>query len=172
MFLSKVFGSHHDYDTVQNLGLPITYCYWLPHSAFNIAIPLDVNEKYVNFTNNSEYLPPMNAPKLFCYCNNDTHYDCYKDDLGYFYPGQMANVPFCYQDNLLNFSNTKVVVDTNFNATYFTPCAVHNPKELIQLISKKCINLQYTIAFPTESWCELFLKVPFNGKMTYSVFYI
>ena len=172
MFHSKILMSHRDYDKVQNLGLPITHCYWLPHSAFTITIPLDVNEKYVNFTNNSEYLPQMNAPKLLCYCNNDTHYDCYKDDLGYFYPGQTANVPFCYPDDLMNISNAKVVVDTNFNATYITPCVVHKPKELIWFVSKKCISLQYTIAFSTEGWCELFLKVPFNGKMEYSVFYI
>ena len=174
LFSSKVFGLHRDYGQLQQVGLTITHCYWLPHSAFTTTIPLDVNEKYVTSTNNSEYLPQISAPKLLCYCINDTHYDCYKDDLGYLYPGQTANVPFHCPDNFMNISNAKVkvLVDTNFNGTYFTPCVVHKPKELIQFTSKKCIRLQYTIAFFTESWCELFLKVPFNGKMEYSVFYI
>ena len=174
LFSIKLLYSHRDYEMLQQVRLLVTHCYWLPHSAFAITMPLayDVNEKYIDFANNSEDLPQMSTPKLLCYCTNDTHYDCYKDDLGYLYPGQTANVPFCYQDNLMNTSNAKIVVDTNFNGTHFTPCIVHKPEELIQFTSKKCISLQYTIAFFTESWCELFLKAPFHGQMEYSVFYI
>ena len=151
------------------LKLPITHCYWLPHSAFTATIPLDVNREYVTFTNNSEHLPQSSIQKLLCYCINDTQYDCYKDDLGYVYPGQTVTVPLCYTGNL---TSTKVLVDTNFNRTHFTPCVVHKPEEFIQFTSKKCTQLQYTIAFVTDNWCELFLKIPFSRHVDYSIFYV
>ena len=151
------------------LELPITHCYWLPHSVFSVTIPLDVNKEYVTFTNNSERLPQSNVQKLLCYCVNDTQYDCYKDDLGYVYPGQTLTLPLCYTGNL---TTTKVVVDTNFNRTHFTPCVVHKPEEFIQFTGKKCTKLQYTIAFSTDNWCELFLKIPFSRHVDYNVFYV
>ena len=154
------------------VDLPITHCYWLPHSSFTVTIPLDVNEKYVTFINNSKHLPQSNAQKLLCYCTNDTQYDCYKDDLGYLYPGQTMILPFCYPGNLTNSGNVEVLVEPSINGTHFTPCVVHKPIEFIQFTSKKCTELQYTIAFATDNWCELFLKVLLSGYKEYSVFYI
>ena len=166
------FGSG-DHD--QRMGLPITHCYWSAYSAFNTTtIPLDVNEKHVKFINNSESLPQMNTKKLLCYCTDDVNYDCYKDDLGYLYPGQTAILSFCYPDNLTTSNYAEVSVDISINGTHFTPCVVHNSRELIQFTSKKCTRFQYTIAFSTDNWCELFLKMPFmySRHMEYNVFYV
>ena len=157
------------------IELPITHCYWSAYTAFNaLTIPLDVNEKYVKFINNSDGLPQMNNKKLLCYCIDDANYDCYKDDLGYLYPGQTASLLFCYPDNLTTIDYIEVSVDIRINGTHYTPCVVHNSKELIQFTSKKCTRFQYTIAFLNDNWCELFLKTPFmhSGYMEYNVFYV
>ena len=157
------------------MELPFTHCYWSAYSAFNaLTIPLDVNEKYVKFINNSDGLPQMINKKLLCYCIDDTNYDCYKDDLGYLYPGQTASLSFCYPDNFTTIDYVEVSVDISINGTRFMPCVVHNSKELIQFTSKKCTRLQYTIAFLNDNWCELFLKMPFmhSGYMEYNVFYV
>ena len=153
-------------------GPPLTHCYWLPHSTFNTAIPLDVNNKYVKFMNNSKELPQLRRQKLLCYCTNDTHYDCYKDDLGYLYPGQTATMSFCYPLADRYAYSGEVIVDMNTNQTHFTPCIVNKANETVQLRRKKCTRLCYTIAFLTDSWCELFLKVPYNRHMEYSNFYV
>ena len=136
--------------------------------------PLDVNEKYVKFINNSDGLPQMNTKKLLCYSIDDVNYDCYKDDLGYLYPGQTVTVLFCYPENLTTFDYAEVSVDISINGIHFTLCIVHNSKELIQFTSKKCTRLQYTIAFSTDNWCELFIKIPFmySRYMEYNVFYV
>ena len=155
--------------------LPLSHCYWLPHSTFTTAaIPLDVNKKYVRFANNSEGLPEITKIKLLCYCNNDTHYDCYKDNLGYLYPGQTAAVPLCYPlaDKYADNAEFEVAVDANINETYLTPCVVYKANEAVQMINKNCTTLHYTIAFLTDGWCELFLKVPFIRHMEYSIFYV
>ena len=190
LLMKKMLLSSLQYVTEARLS--ITHCYWLPHSIFNTTIPLDVNDKYVKFANNSEYLPQKINKKLLCYCINDTHYDCYKDDLGYLYPGQTASVPFCWIENLTNIINdineygridlehtnvndvddVQVLAEINTNQTHFTPCVVHQPNEMIQLTNKKCTTLHYTIAFPTDNWCELFIKVPFGRRTEYNIFYI
>ena len=151
---------------------PFIHCYWLPDSAFSTTIPLDVNTKYVKFTNNSEWLPQIKSEKLLCYCTNDTHYDCYKDDLGYLYPGQTLAVSFCYPLADKYVDNGEVVVDNNPNQTHVAPCITDRVNETIQLTSKICTRLYYTITFITDSWCELLLKVQFNEHMEYSIFYV
>ena len=160
-----------------NYRLPLSHCYWLPHSVFTTNISLDVNEKYVKFVNNSKGLPKMKTIELLCYCDNDTHYDCYKEDLGFLYPGKTAAVPLCYPlaDKYMSGVEFKVIADESItiNQTHFAPCTVYNANETIQLASKNCTTLYYTIAFLTDRcWCELLLKVPFGKYMKYQIFYV
>ena len=171
VFFNKIKSSMPTNNFLE-VRLPITHCYWLPHSSFTTTMPLDVNEKYVKFTNNSEYLPQMTTKKLLCYCINDMRYDCYKDDLGYVYPGQTAEVSFCYPGNSTEVHNVEVSVDINKNGTHFTPCVIYSPTEFIQFIGKKCTALKYTIAFSNDSWCELFLKLPVYLDIKYNIFYV
>ena len=157
---------------IQARRLPITHCYWLPHSIFTTTIPLDVNEKYIKFINNSEYLPQMTTKKLLCYCTNDMLYDCYKDDLGYVYPGQTVVVSFHFPDYFRKLGNAEVSVDISKNGTHFTPCVIYRPTELIQFVGKNCTTLRYTIVFPNDNWCELFLKLPLYTSIETDVFYV
>ena len=59
-------------------NLPITHCRWLPQSAFNTTMPLEVNKKYVKFINSSgnvyNLLPQRVRKKTMCYCNTNTSY--------------------------------------------------------------------------------------------------
>ena len=172
--ISIVLQTKFKYTSTYYRLMPLIHCYWLPHSTYTTAtIPLDVNKKYVKFANNSKGLPVIKNEKLLCYCINDTHYDCHKDELGYLYPGQTAAVQLCYPlaDKYVD-NNVEVVVDVNFNQTHFTPCVVYKGNETVQMFNKNCTTVHYTIAFLTDGWCELFLKVPFNSQMEYSVFYV
>ena len=153
--------------------LPLTHCYWLPHSSFTTAtIPLDANKKYIKFKNNSIWLPEIKREKLLCYCNTDTHYDCYKEDLGYLYPGQTAVISFCYPLIAKHADSGEVIVDENTNQTHYKACIVYKDNEKVQITDKNCTKLYYTITFPTDNWCELFLKVPYNNHMQNSIFYV
>ena len=140
----------------------ITHCYWLPQSAFNTAIPLDVNKQYIKYTNNSKLLR-LNEEKILCYCQDEKHYDCFKDELSSLYPGQTLTVSF--YANVNDTLNTEIITELQ---TYITACTVLNAKQNIQFIGKNCTTVEYAIAFPTNSWCELFLK----GQQTYNIYYI
>ena len=146
----------------------ITHCYWLPQSAFNTTIPLEVNKQYLTYTSNSQLLH-LSREKSLCYCSDKKHYDCFKDELGSIYPGQIltlslyANVQYAF--------DTEVIADSEIKQSYITQCSVINAKQNIQLISKNCTTLEYAIAFPTNSWCELFLRMP-QTQNQYDAYYI
>ena len=70
--------------------IPITNCQWLLQSAFANAIPLEINNHYMQFINNSGTykLSQIIEQSSLCVCTNELHYDCHINDLGYLYPGQ------------------------------------------------------------------------------------
>ena len=53
-----------------------------------------------------------------------------------------------------------------------TPCIVLDISENLQLIGKNCTELHYTIGFPTDNWCELFLKLASDSDNYLNIFYI
>ena len=146
----------------------ITHCYWLPQSAFNTTIPLKVNNQYVTYTNNSQLLH-MSREKTFCYCNDEKHYDCFKDELDSIYPGQ--TLTFSLYANVNYTYDTEVITELDINQPYVTQCAVINAKQNIQIIGKNCTTVSYAIAFPTNSWCELFIRMP-QTHNKYDAYYI
>ena len=150
--------------------MPVTHCLWLPHSLFNNTIPLEVNSKYIQFINNSGTykLSKIIEQSSLCVCTNELHHDCHINDLGYLYPGQTLTVSLYHY----NANKTNAVVKTDINQQYVTPCIVLDISEHLQLIDKKCNKLHYTIGFPTDSWCELFLKLGLDSDDHLNIFYV
>ena len=151
--------------------MPLTHCLWLPQSIFNHTIPLQVNSKYMQFINNSGIynLLQIAEQSSLCVCTNELHYDCHIDDLGNLYPGQTLTT-FLYHDRV--DTTNAVVVKTDITQQYVTPCIVLDINENLQLIDKHCTKLHYTIGFPTESYCELFLKLASDSDDYLNIFYI
>ena len=155
--------------------LPIVHCSWLPQSAYSKALPPIVNDQYIHFINNSgksEMLSQSARHKTLCYCNTDSHYDCYKEILGPTYPGQTITI------SLYNFRNkygsevyeTKdVTVDTSLP----TACKVTDSSKAQPIEYNSCTELKYSIAFPSDNWCELFLRTTSHlGNSHTDIYYI
>ena len=149
------------------IPIKITHCYWLPHSAFNITIPLDVNRQYIQYKNNSKSLQFGSIEKTICYCNDEKIINCFKDELNPLYPGQTLKVSFCVH----NSTETIAIIAVDIKQMCTTSCTVMNANEQIQFTSKNCTEVKYTISFPTNNWCELFLKTP-QTIYTYDIFYV
>ena len=151
--------------------MPVTHCLWLPELLFNNTIPLEVNSKYIQFINNSGTykLSQIIEQSSLCVCTNELHYDCHTNDLGYLYPGQTLTTSlYHYNANTTN----AVVVKTDINQRYVTPCIVLDINEHLQLIDQKCNKLHYTIGFPTDNWCQLFLKLASDSDDYLNIFSI
>jgi len=90
--------------------------------------------------------------------------------LGYLYPGQNLTLSLYL---LPSFTfKVEVIAEIDTRQGNFTPCAVYSAKQYKQLIGGGCTNLNYRLAFPTDSWCELFLKLPQVKSSEYNIFYI
>ena len=157
--------------------IPITNCQWLPQSVFSCSIPLEINERYIQFINNSGTykLSQVIEQSSLCVCTDKLHYDCHINDLGYLYPGQTVSVLLHRKRVSISNSNTTtaVGVKTDINQNYITPCIVLNVSENTQFADDKgCNKLQYTIGFFSKSYCELFIKMVSDSDAYLNVFYI
>ena len=158
--------------------IPITNCQWLPQSVFANARPLEVNNRYIKYVNNSGTckLSQIIEQSFLCVCTNELHHDCHITDLGYLYPGQTL-IAFLHHKraSIRNYDKaTAITVKTDINQPYITPCIVLNVSENIQhaVADRGCIKLHYTIGFPTKSYCELFLKIVTDSDVYLNVFYV
>ena len=183
----KVDTSHGNYSIIfdnnnekytQNAynHLPIVHCSWLPQSAYNIALPPIVNQQYIQFINTSgkfNMLPQSARHKILCYCSIDNHYDCYKEVLDNpIYPGQTITVSLINSRGSYGSQieeTNDVVIDTSSP----TACKVTNLSETKQPIKhNNCTELKYSISFPSDIWCELYLTISFQNSFHTDIYYI
>ena len=156
-------------------NLPIVHCSWLPQSAYNTTLPPVVNKQYIQFINTSgkfNGLPQSIRHKILCHCGgNKNYHDCYKEVLGPIYAGQMMTVSLVTSRSTHEYeiNEIKPVVDTSSP----TACMVTDTYGTKQFINQNnCTELQYSIAFPSDSWCELYLMISFREKHHTDIYYI
>ncbi|XP_065903271.1 uncharacterized protein [Dysidea avara] len=164
-------------------NLPTTHCRWLPGSAFNTAMPLEVNSKYIRYVNQSGiYNSPSQLivkKKNLCFCDTEISYDCYKDLLDAIYPGQTMTLNI-HPENVntpkqFKSYNSIIIITVVNDADWLpsTACIVTNSSELTKTIKNGIrTSLKYTIAFPTQGWCELYLKGFSDGDDVTDIYYI
>ena len=157
-------------------NIPITNCHWLEKLSFSnntaIPIPLEINNYYIQIINNSDtyMLSQFIKQSSLCVCTNELHYDCHINDLGYSYPGQ--TLPVSLYRRRGDTANA-VVVKTDIDQQYVTPCIVLGSNENSQYTDDEyCAKLHYTIGFPTDNWCELFLKIATDSDAHLNIFYV
>ena len=158
------------------VNIPLTNCHWLEKLSFNnntaMPIPLEINNYYIQIIDNSDtyMLSEFIEQSSLCVCtNNELHYDCHINNLGYLYPGQTLTTSLYHQK--VDTANA-IVVKTDIDQQYATSCTVFRSSENIQFINKNCTKLHYTIGFPTDNWCELFLKIASDSDDYLNIFYI
>ena len=139
----------------------------------NKNIPLEVNNQYIRFINNSGIykLSQIIEQSSLCVCTNKLHYNCHINDLGYLYPGQTLTVSLYQHKDKVDTANA-IAVKVDITQEYVTPCIVLNANEILQPINKQCTNIQYTIGFSTNKWCEIFLKIASDSDEYLNIYYI
>ena len=150
-------------------SMPTTNCLWLKHSMFDDYNPLEVNDHYMQFIDSFGIykLSQIIAQPLLCVCI-DLQYDCDINNLGYLYPGQNLTISLHYKGNTVNV----VAIKTDITQQNVTSCTVLDISETLQPIYNQCSKLHYTIGFPTDNWCELFLKIASDSDSDLNIFYI
>ena len=173
---SVIFDNNNEKYTLNAYNqLPIVHCRWLPQSMYDTTMPPIVNKQHIRFINSSgkfNMLPQSARHKILCYCSSNNDYDCYKEVLDPMYPGQTISV------NLINsrgsygdetYKANDVVVDTSSPMA----CLVTNLSEIKQSIGhSNCTELKYSIAFPSDNWCELYLRSSPGDTQHTDIYYI
>ena len=172
----EILSEHYAYN-----NLYIAHCNWLPESAYNVTIPITVNQKYIQYINDSGtfgLLPQKIRNKRLCHCINNNSYDCYKEILGPIFPGQRIEINlFANINRVENFNNVdsdlEVTAISDHNWLPPTTCTLAYVKETVQRVKLDiCTKLKYTIVFPKGLWCELFLKTSYKETDKIDVYYI
>ena len=161
-------------------NLPITHCKWLEQSVFGRDVqPLGVNKQYIQYTSDGivyDILPYSIKEKTLCPCD-EKHHDCHQDNLGMLYPGQTLVLLWSLNPNELiggaDVVTAKVFYENNIDNIPSSACVVTNSSQKVQYLSSNiCVKMMYTIAFPEEGWCELFIRSDFNSKSHLDIYYI
>ena len=173
-FLIQFYSNQCEYTGCYK-NITTANCRWLSKSLFdnNKNIPLEVNNQYIRFINNSGIykLSKIIEQSSLCVCTNKLHYDCHINDLGYLYPGQTLTVSLYQHKDKVDTANA-IAVKVDITQEYVTPCIVLNANEILQPINKQCTNIQYTIGFSTNKWCEIFLKIASDSDEYLNIYYI
>ena len=171
-FLIRFYNNQCEYTSCYK-NITTTNCLWLSKSLFNNNddIPLDVNNHIIQFINSSgiHKLSQIIEQRSLCVCINDLHYDCHITGLGYFYPGQTLIISLYHHK--VEGANA-VIAKTDIIQQYVTPCIILDANETLQYTKRQCANVQYTIGFSTDNWCELFLKLASDSDEYLNIFYI
>ena len=153
--------------------MPTANCHWILESSYQNMLPQEVNNYYIKYLNNTGTcdIPEVIEQSSLCMCSDGLHYDCHINDLGYLYPGQTLTISLHHLHHSIN-AGYSVAVNTDITQEYVTLCTVLDISEHKQIIDNNCTKLHYTIGFPTENWCELFLKIFPDSNDDLNMFYI
>ena len=154
--------------------IPNANCHWLPKSAFYHTIPLDVNNQFITYSNNSNVFEGSNDCNKLCACSKQMDRDCSINNLGYLYPGETLSI-FVYHKNYKSTQHvTEIIAKNEINKQDSRPCIVPSFAEWSQTITiNYCSKVSYsTITFLFGNWCELFLKLQSISGDYHKRFYI
>ena len=130
-------------------SLKISHCSWLTGSAFNVTLPVDINQRFISFVNETF----VTRKKRLCYCSEISSMNCYKDQLGPIYPGQTLNIMLAF-----TYSNfIELIIDVHDIKLPPTACKISLLQETKQIVTQTCTMVKFTILQINNhyKWCEL-----------------
>ena len=132
--------------------LRIIHCSWLTGSVFSTTIPVDVNQRFISFVNETF----VTGKKGLCYCSKISSINCYKDQLGPIYPGQTLDIMLAFRCS----SFIELIIDVHDTELPPAACKISSLQETKQVITQTCTAVKFTILQTSShyKWCELIFK--------------
>ena len=129
-----------------------SHCDWDDESVYKYTDPHEINQHIIKYVNNSFRI--TDKIKSVCYCTDDQHFNCTKDELGPVYLGQayqlslISNIPDCIESPVI----IQITEAPN------RACKSYNIKNSFQLFQKHCTKIDYNVRYSNNAKsCELFL---------------
>ena len=134
---------------------------------------IEVNKKYVKSINKSgsyNMVPQTSDQKTLCLCKDLQLPDCTETTLGYLYPGQQADI-FIYDNSNDSNLEVKIIIESTVDQSYISPCLVDTTDHL-KYIDNTCTRVNFTITFPTDNSCAVFLRIASDPIDYVNILYI
>ena len=172
---SIIFNKNYYYNNQCYRNIPLVDCRWLPDSLFANRTPIEVNRQFVKYINNSgtyDMAPQSTDQRTLCFCKDREHPDCSINQLGYFFPGQALDLYISKHTELLKTSEITLISHSSYiNQLYISPCIVSDIESL-PFVAANCTRVNYTVTFPTDTWCALFIKIKADSDENLNIFYV
>ena len=172
---SITFNKNFYYSDQCYRNIPLVGCRWFPDSLFANSTPVEVNKQFVKYINNSgtyNMAPQSIDQRTLCFCNTVKYPDCSINELGYFYPGQALDMYISINTKLLETSEITLTSHSRYiNQLHISPCIVTDIESLPFVVAN-CTRVNYTVTFPADTWCALFLKIDTDSDEHLNIFYI
>ena len=171
---SIIFHNNH-YNNHCTNSVPLMDCHWLQDSLFADTIPIEVNNKYVKYMNSSGVYNMTQQNyyhKTICLCHNANQQpDCSTNELGYLYSGQTIDM-YIFINKHFNKSKVKLEFEFDTMQSYISPCIIDDNHQKLEASGAICNRVRYTVTFPTDTWCAVFLKLIGDSYDDLNIFYI
>jgi len=141
-------------NTMKGLSnVDIQYCMWDSSSVFQHLSPVQVNKKFINYSNTTL------TKKHICICKSNQTFNCFLDEIGPFFPGQHVNINLIFSSSKTSGTNTVQLesVDAKNHSPYI--CGVSNEISKIKLTYQRCRRVSFIIKHLDEHWCRLSVLV-------------
>jgi len=172
---SVIFNKNYYYSNQCYRNIPLVDCRWLPDLLFANRTPIEVNRQFVKYINNSgtyDMAPQSTDQRTLCFCNDREHPDCSINQLGYFFPGQALDLYISKHTELLKTSEITLISHSSYiNPLYISSCIVTDIESLPFVVTN-CTRVNYTVIFPTDNWCALFIKINTDSDEHLNIFYV
>jgi len=120
----------------------LMHCAWDSSSAFISSVPQEVNQRFIT----SNDFVVEEREKWLCLCDEIETQHCNNGKIGPYNPGQTLSFKFSFNDIICDASN----IETRRGHSSYT-CS--NELKLLQLQSKECKSLEYTVKHNRNSCC-------------------
>jgi len=145
-----------------------SHCRWLPSTVFQLYHPKTINQQIIkiyeekqNYTLNSS----NNMLLLSILCTRLYT----RDTLGPIHPGQRLQVGLSVP---YNNETSMIYAETYAASLSSSSCKIAHESELVNILTKQCKVVNFTITSNIDQECELFLTAQSNMYECYDVFYI
>ena len=144
------------------------HCKWLPEAIFNDfhMHPADINKRIIQIHKE------IYQHSRVCYCLENHTHNCYIDELGPVFPGQLLQVNLCILHDAKSDQNFVLYVDMLNQFLPTSACKVKHRNEMINTISSSSNTYNFTIVSESKNECELFLTVQPDLYKRYDAFYV
>ena len=149
-----IFFISNNIDLLSTYKYSISYCGWVEETAFLHIRASDINKNVIQYINDS--LEYDKVRKEICFCDNKdkSGYDCYREDIGPYYPGQTVTLYFITVFMPVVLQKLLIKIEDGPE----TACSTKNKSIITLLPYQVCKEFKYTIQHKSGKECDLYIR--------------